>query len=362
MATKKLSVEVDVETAKAKKKLQEMESSGGSSGTQAVEGAAGNAARVLDRLSASAQRSAEATEAETAKKKLKEIEDTGGQSAVPKVESAAEKMARSMDKASAAAERHAEAAEKSSGDLMRVAKSFGGMAIGMAAQYAANSMDEGPGKTALGYGAAIAQGASMGMMFGPWGAAAGALLGAGKQFIANDAEEKAKQKAIQAANAANRETLETWERSRRQTLAFKDALEGLSNAERPLAERQREVAAAIEERQRKDAMYRHALKVESDVFGDAKSFGRTMRDRQANAGELDALKALAKQLDAEGKKKKDKPAGSAADYTAVDALARVGGNFAGGDSANAMRNLEQNSKDQLTVLREIRDKKTGGTF
>ena len=359
MATKKLSVEVDVDTAEAKKKLQEMEGSGGQSVAPKVENAADNAARVIDRLSASAQQCAEATEAETAKKRLQEIEGSGGGAAAPAVENSAERMARSMDKASAATERHAEAAEKSSGNLLQVAKSFGGMAIGMAAQYAANNMDDGPGKTALGYGASIAQGASMGMMFGPWGALAGAALGAGKQFIANDAEEKAKQQAAKAANAANRETLETWEKSRSQTLAFKAAVESLTNSERPLADRQREIAAAIEERMRKDERLRAGLQAESGVNGDAGQFGRLMRDRQANAGELDALKQLAKQLEAEGNKERG---GSAADYSAVDALARIGGSFAGGGGADTMRNLEQNSKDQLTVLREIRDKKTGGTF
>lgn len=294
-----------------------------------------------------------------AKRKLQELEDSGGQTVAPQVESAAERMARSMDKASAATDRHAEAAERSSGDLLRVARSFGGMAIGMAAQYAANNMDEGPGKAALGYGASIAQGASMGMMFGPWGALAGAALGAGRRFVANDAEEKARDAAAKAANAANRETLDQWDEARKRTLAFKAAIEGLSNAERDLAARQREVAAAVEERQQRDAELRRGLKAESGEGGDPKQFGRLMRERQANAGELDALKALARQLEAEGGKR---PGGSAADYSGVDALARVGGNFAAGDSANTMRNLEQNSKDQLEVLREIRDKDSGGRF
>lgn len=294
-----------------------------------------------------------------AKRKLQEMEDSGGQSVAPQVESAAERMARSMDKASVATQRHAEAAEQSSGDLLRVAKSFGGMAIGMAASYAANNMDDGPAKTALGYGASIAQGASMGMMFGPWGALAGAALGAGKQFIENDAAEKEKEKAAKAANAANRETLEQWDEARAKTLAFKAAIEGLSNVERDLAERQREVAAAIEERQQRDIELKRGLKAESGIDGDPKQFGRLMRERQANAGELDALKSLAKQLESEGKKK---PGGTAADYSGVDALARVGGSFAAGDSANTMRNLEQNSKDQLEVLKEIRDKDTGGRF
>lgn len=310
MANKKLTVEVELETAKARKKLQEME-------------------------------------------------DSGGQSVAPQVESAAERMARSMDKASAATQRHAEETEKSSSNLMQVARSFGGMAIGMAASYAANNMDEGPAKTALGYGASIAQGASMGMMFGPWGALAGGLLGAGKAFIDNDAAEKEKEQAAKAANAANRETLEQWDATRAKTLAFKAAIEGLSNTERDLAERQREVAAAIEDRTQKDKMLRAGLKAESGVDGDPKTFSKLMRERQANAGELDALKALAKQLGAEGR---NKSGGSAADYSAIDSLARVGGNFAAGDSANTMRNIEQNSKDQLEVLREIRDKDTGGKF
>lgn len=368
MATKKLSVEVDVDTAEAKKKLQEMESSGGKSVAPKVENAADNAARVIDRLSASAQRCAEATDAETAKKKLQEIEDTGGNSAAQQVENSAERMARSMDKASAATERHAEAAEHSSGNLKQAAKAFAGMGVALATKYAEGQMEQGsPEQKAVGYIGGAVSGALAGSVAGPLGIIAGAVTAIATKFMS---DKQAKQQAAEAnlaTNKTNRETFEEWARARAETLKFRDTLEALTNAETPLVERQKLIAEKIRELDAEEGRLRGGAKFNSSQFADKedqKKFGENMRELQSVTQQRDQLASLAKALDKEAKRedKQKERGGSAADYSAMDALARIGGNFAGGESANTMRNLEQHSKDQLTVLREIRDKKTGGTF
>ena len=358
MATKKLSVEVDVDTAEAKKKLQEMESSGGQSVAPKVENAADNAARAIDRLSASAQRCAAATEAETAKKKLEKIEDTGGQSAAPQVESAAERMARSMEKASSSTDRHAEAAEKSSANMLAATKFFTGIGVSLASNYAASHMKQGAARDAVEYGANAVAGASAGAAVGKLGGGIGTIIGAvvggaggiGKTWLDKSAEK-------------DRYT-ESWKKSEhdyRDAKDFADFFRGLTDA----ADKSKSFAEKIDEAKQQLEHYRS---VEKTLVGNVDKMISNGRydDATAQRGYLNEnrqrqqqLEALVKSLEVE-KAKTER--GSAADYSAVDALARIGGSFAGGGGADTMRNLEQNSKDQLTVLREIRDKKTGGTF
>lgn len=293
-----------------------------------------------------------------AKKKLVEMEQTGGESVAPRVENAAERMARAMDKATGATQRHAEAAEQSSGSLKQVLKSFGGMAIGMAAQYAANNMDEGPAKTALGYGSSMAQGAAMGMMFGPYGAAAGAVLGAGKEWINQDAQDKAREKSEQDAANARLDSLESLRESIRRTREWKAETDRLTNADTDLTERQKELQAEIEKREKRERELRGALSGDAGPGGDAKRFAKNMSELGKVAGETDALKALAAQLEKEGRRQKP---GSAADYSALDSLARVGGSFAG--SEQGFRNLQSVNEKQLETLKSIERKTTkGGTF
>lgn len=309
MATKKLTAELDIETAKAKKKLQELENS-------------------------------------------------GGQSVAPQVESAADRMAKAMDKATVATQHHAEAAEQSSGNLKQVLKSFSGVAIGMAMSYAKNNMEDGPAKTALGYGAAMTQGAAMGMMFGPWGAAAGAALGAGKEWINQDAQEKAQAKAEQEAAAARREALDAQTASIKATREWKATIDALTNTETSLTERQKELQAEIAKREERERELKRGLAGEAGLGGDDKNFNKLSAERARNASEIDALKALAKQLEKETEKQKS---GSAADYSALDSLARIGGNFAGSDQT--FRSLQRTSEDQLSTLKSIEKKVgKGGTF
>jgi len=90
---------------------------------------------------------------------------------------------------------------------MRNMKIGGGLAIGgMALSGIAGTMNEGAGKDAVGVLGQTASFAGMGMMFGPWGAAIGGLVGLGVGLfnLSKENEERRKQEQAQAAEAAKR--------------------------------------------------------------------------------------------------------------------------------------------------------------
>lgn len=125
MANKKLKVELELETAKAKRQAKGLENIDGSSGGY------------------------------------------GGGS---------DKLAKNLERA-------ADSAGKMDRSTLSVVRAFTGIGVGLAANYAASHMKQGAARDAVEYGASAATGAGMGMMaggrFGPWGAVIGALAGGG---------------------------------------------------------------------------------------------------------------------------------------------------------------------------------------
>ena len=310
MATKKLTVEVDADVTKAKRKLGEMESSGGGAIAPAVDTAAERTARALERTG-------------------KSVEDFGSR------------------------------AEKASGNLGSIVKAFTGMGVGLAMNYAARNLEDGSvAQRSVKYGASAIQYGSMGAMAGPWGAAAGAAIGLGKEFLDQSAADKQQAEAEREAAKARRESFEAQTKSIEKTREWKALLDGLTNTESNLSERQRELAKAIEERESREKLLKAALAGEAGPGGDDKNFAKLSQERGKNAAEIDALKALSKQLEKETEKT---PGESAMDYSAVDSLARVGGSFAA--SEDGWRNLQKTNEEQLATLKSIESKTgKGATF
>lgn len=134
-------------------------------------------------------------ELETAKAKqqLGRMGDGVGSSAPPST--------RSTDKL-------AEATTLNTRQMMTMTRAFSGMALGLAASYSARYFDQGSAaEKALGYAGSVLSGASAGAMMGaaagPWGMGIGALLGggiaAGKKYLDDDKE---RQDAIDEYNRA----------------------------------------------------------------------------------------------------------------------------------------------------------------
>lgn len=307
MATRKLSVELDVETSKAKQKIKTL---GESAGSANLAGSADKAAKALDSTAASANKLTQAS-----------------------------KMS---------AER-----------LRSVATTFGGLGIRMATAYAASNMQEGSaGQTAVQVGGGAIAGALQGAVAGPLGALAGGIMGLTTELISANAKareaERARRDAIIATCDANREQLEALWAAEERTAKFKDTLKALGNIEDENT-RKAEILKLIEEKKRDIGHKDSELLGATNHFGSGKDggvkFKKLMGERQTLTGELEQLKSLIEGFD---KPKENGPAFRVSE-TATDALSRIGGNFGGErideqmlDTAiktlESMKNIEKNTK------------------
>lgn len=316
---KKLTVEVDAETTKAKQKIQALATSGGSSA----------------------------------------LGGGGGSGLSP----AADRAAKSLERASQGADRLSKSTLSGSSEIMRMSKVFGGMAIRMAAGYAAKGME--PGSTAQKATSAIgdiAGGAMSGAAFGPIGMIAGGLIGGISSLVssiseANEAERERVQ-ALKETAAANREQLDIMLESEKRTDEFRARLASMTDTTRSASERQRELQAELERLQERDKQNIQAMRDNSRVRDageeDAKYFSKNQREHAANRSEIETLKSALKSLGEEGKKSGSPFRESTA---ATDALSRIGGGSFGGDYA---REQLAAAKETVTVLKSIDQKTNNG--
>ena len=174
MANKKLKVELDVDTSKAKGKVKRdlAEASAPSGGSSAVSIATKESAASV-KLLGDAARNAR----------------TNLASAATAMSKAASTKERGLDEGAGSAEKSVRglgyAARETQINMKRAAKAFTGIAVGLAANYAAKNMEAGStGQKVVEYGASAVSGASMGaMVAGPIGAAIGGLAGVLKTYL-----------------------------------------------------------------------------------------------------------------------------------------------------------------------------------
>ena len=158
MANKKLKVELELETAKAKRQAKELEHPGGSGGRSP--GSSGG------RFPGSSGGSS-----------------GGGSGGVSPGGVSPGGSGGSSDKLAKNLERAADSAGKMNTSTLSVVRAFTGVGIGLAANYAANHMKPGAARDAVEYGGSALAGASAGAMagaaLGPVGSVVGALVGGG---------------------------------------------------------------------------------------------------------------------------------------------------------------------------------------
>lgn len=298
---KKLTVEVDAETTKAKRKIQELAETGGSSAGADASPAIDKAARALS--------------------------------------GAAEKTSRSFGKLD-------EASQGMNRQMISVTRAFAGMATGLAMSYASRYFAEGStGRNAMDYGGAIIAGASSGAMagmaLGPQGAAVGAVVGgtvgAAKTYLDKEGEMESRLADFEKSERIFA-GISAWQTKLRElseqmnTEEIKTILANLKNTEQTF--KTRTVEAIKGERYQEAADYQRNL-------GD-------VRQRQQQ------LEALLRKAEAEAKKPSTPEARASMD--ALDSLARVGGNFAGGEQG--FRDLQRVNEKQVAILEKI-EAKTG---
>jgi hypothetical protein len=170
--------------------------------------------------------------------------------------------------------------------------------------------------------------------------------------IGADVAKSQKMMADAKTLSGNLDTMKAWEEARDRTQAFKASLESLNSVTTDATDRQQRLAEEI--RKREDADQDLARQMIRDA-GDATAFQRAMARRQANAAELEQLKALEKQ----GVKT---ASGGGASWNGVDALTSVGGMFAGsGAGARALDDIAASTAETVKVLKDIeRNTDNGG--
>ena len=269
----------------------------------------------------------------------------------------AKNLADGLDKASRSARNLSNGAEDFARSLKDVARSFAGLGVGMSMRFARQFVEQGStADKALGIGENAATLGFMGAkMGGPWGGAIGTALGAAKGWMENEKADADRMRAEAAQRTANIESIQSWQKARAETLAFKATLDALTDSETSLADRQRMVAEEIKKREEAEKeLARKAIREGGDVDAtnpekmaeSQKAFAKAMAEYQANAAKLDQLKDMQKKLEKEAP---DTPRPS---FAASDALSRVGGAFAP-TAGSDLRELVNGSRQQLASLREI---------
>lgn len=290
MANKKLKVEVELETAKAKRQAKGLENLGSSG-------------------------------------------DAG-------VSPATDKLAKNLDRA-------ADAAGKLDRSSLSLVRSFTGIGVGLAANYAASHMKQGAARDTVEYGAAAASGAGMGMMaggrFGPWGAVIGALVGGGGGLL----------KTYLDKSGEKEKYTEDWKKSEHDyanSKQFADFFRDLTD----MSDKTKSFADRISEAEQQLQKYKDVEKTMVENIEKMISQGR-YDDANAQRGYLATNRQRQSQLEAaiKGMEKQTKT-GGVAFYGASDALAKVGGGAGRPSSTSSTSSTASTSSTSSTSL--------GGSF
>ena len=293
-----------------------------------------------------------------AKQKAKEVVETGGDAATGgggAVSTSAEKTADALEKASRGAKDFGDRAEAASSEMGRLGKVFAGMGIGLAQSLMANGGTGGfAGQAAVG---AVSAGMMGYSAAGKKGAAAAALASLGVSYFESEQNKLAEQEAKAKQLSANLDSIKDWEEARKRTLEFKATLESLTNVEDDLADRQQRLAEEIKKREDADKELQRQLIRESGE--DGIEFQRIQSKRNANAAEIDALNAAMKSIEKEGKSKSSNGGGMS--WSGIDTLSSIGGAFAGsGAGGRSLANIEACTAETVKVLEKIERNTQGG--
>lgn len=268
---------------------------------------------------------------------------------------AAGNAASAMDRAAKAAGGLADGTERMNRQMATLVRSFAGIAGGMAASFAASQMREGPARDAVEYGGSALTGASAGMVmgsrFGPWGTAIGAIVGAatgaGKTWLEKDSARS------RAADSFMEHEVR-WKSNKE----FADFMKGLTD----LGDKSKSVAERLEEARAKLEFYKNAEPrivrsiQESNGAGMFEAAAFSTRSLDQNRQYQSQLQSF---IDSTERAMRDAP-GMRENFSALDALSKLGASFGGGDGA--LREQLDVQKDTLKTLNRMESKMgTGGS-
>ena len=229
---------------------------------------------------------------------------------------AADRLSKSLDTAAKKSGDFASSAEVMSAKARQVVGAFSGMGVSMAMSFASQNMKKGGARDAVEIGAGTLQGAAMGgMAGGPWGALGGAVLGLG-MGIWNKTQEK-------------KRYTEDWEKSEHDyanSKAFSDLLKSLtdvSDKTTDFADKLKTVEAELEKYRQVEATLKEnvAGMIKSGRYDDADAQRSYLAENRSRQEQLEQAK---KQLESAAGKTEEKSL-EAASMSGTDALQKIGG-------------------------------------
>lgn len=216
-----------------------------------------------------------------------------------------------------------DAAERTNARLAAAGKAFAGMAVGLAAGYAARQMRPGGARGAVEYGGSALAGAAAGMAFGPVGAALGSIAGLLKTYIDKQGAKDDLVRDYELGEAVYRA-------SREQMREYRDLADPRRNGG--------DVSGNVPEMKRISENYRRST--ERFLALIAEELKRSSPDPERIATlkrNVDWARAMADRYDeaVEGVELAPKRAAHRASTAGTDALAKVGGSLYGAAAAAA---------------------------
>lgn len=284
-------------------------------------------------------------QAERDLKRLASVEGAGG-ATTGSGDRSARNLAQSLDRAAKSAKSFDDGAKNASASMSRLVRGFGGMAVGLAASYAATHMENGAAKTGVEYGASAIQGASAGFALGgPIGAAAGGVIGLLKTYLDKRGEIRTASKEFERGEYVHQNTRE-WQ------LRF----EGLNDVRKQGGIANTLDALNKELEHFKEVVAKNAEDVRSKIkSGDMDGAALDREALQANRGRQEQIEDAIRSLE----RQRDEAARPRESFAALDSLSRIGASFGGGDLGRDQLNVQ---REMAQTLRSIDQKtKTGGS-
>ena len=288
-----------------------------------------------------------------AKRKLQELAQIGGSpTGAGATGTSAKNVARDLNSAASAAKKLAYSTYEGNANIRAMTKVFGGMAIRMAAGYAASNMEQGSaGQMAVKGLGEVAGGAIAGAAFGPLGALAGGLMGLTSALMEASQAEKERQQRIADATFDYKKS----EHDYRSSKDFAEQLKGLTEVVKSFTDfsgRIQQINDVLKHYQ--DVEETLKSKIEEFIkSGDLEKANMERGYLSSNRSRQDQLVAARERLEKMAENQKPEERVSMA---ALDSLAKIGGNFAGSDQG--FRDLQRVNEKQVALLEKI-EAKTG---
>lgn len=245
-----------------------------------------------------------------------------------------------IDKASESIKKLGTAAHETQISMARVSRAFIGIGAGLAASYASSHLAQGStARTALEYGGAALQGASMGAMVGGhWGAVAGGAAGVAKTYIDRDGEQ-----------TKRTEDFEKSEQIYKDAKAWQEEFKKLGEAMDPKAIEEILTDLKAREEELAEKVRRHLAAREYDKAEETKRELSVVRQEKEQAEGL--------------KDRLDKTISFRASDSGTDALTKIGGGFVFNDEhSDANRRIISGITNCEDYLKQLNQKKDGASW